>query len=71
MYSCMYGCSRFEWYWYSTLGTILLLQYCGITISWRSEQVPLKYHFVTSCLFGNKAIGFNLVTVPGNAKINT
>ena len=27
---------------------VLLLQYCGITISWWSEQVPPKYHFVTS-----------------------
>ena len=25
---------------------VLLLQYCGITVSWQSEQVPLKYHFV-------------------------
>ena len=37
---------------------VLLLQYCG------------KYHFVTSHLFRNKAIGFNLVTVPGSAKSN-
>ena len=37
---------------------VLLLQYCG------------KYHFVTSHLFRNKAIGFNFVTVPGSAKSN-
>ena len=39
---------RVERYWYSILSAILLLQYCSITILWRSEQVPLKFHIVTS-----------------------
>ena len=56
-----------ERYWYSILGTVLLLQYCGITISWRFEQVLVTYHFLT---LRNKAICFNLVTVLGSAKIN-
>ena len=56
-----------ERYWYSILGTVLLLQYCGLTISWRLEQVLVTYHFLT---LRNKAICFNLVTVLGSAKIN-
>ena len=62
--------SRVEWHWCSIFITVLLLQYCSITISWWSEKVPLKYHFVTLYLFRNKVIDFNLVTVSGNAKIN-
>ena len=41
----VYRC-RVEQYWYSILGTVLLLQYCGVTILWWSEQVPLKFFAV-------------------------
>ena len=39
----------------------------SITISWRYKKVSLKYNFV---LFRNKTISFNLVTMPGSAKIS-
>ena len=38
----------------------------SIAISWQYKKIPLKYHF----LLRNKAISFNLATMPGIAKIS-
>ena len=40
-------CSRVKRYWYFIHGTVLLLQYCGITKLLRYEQIVLKHHFAT------------------------